>query len=335
MQNLSNLKSDDTGISGSLNLLTATRRRWKIVLLVFVLIFSATVFYTHQQKPIYQATATIELNSPTEMGDKSFSVLEAIAGLKSRALANKIVQRLNLGWQATLSSPQLEVIIEQYVAPNLISGAHIYLTGPTEFTISDSYGRFLAKGRSGVLLETDSIRLLLHIQNGQAGQSITVVRQPVEHHIETFLSSLVVVPLEENSHVLRISMHGEDPKRISETVNQLIDLYRSSVLQESSQDAATIDAQLIEAEKSLELAELKLRDYRKQNGLSDLAPRGELLIGQATKLEQEKTGLEWQLSQIRLATERLQKAIKDKADFVAPRIDGFPHLTAGNTTFCP
>ncbi len=102
----------------------------------------------------------------------------------------------------------------------------------------------------------------------------------------------------------------------------MINIYQADLVQESGQDVARIDKQLAEAKKNLEAAEIKLRDYRKQQGLSALLPEGELLISKATKLEQEKTGLEWQISQIRLAIERLQSAIKNKTAFVAPRLEG-------------
>ena len=328
MQNSSDMTSDATEVTGSLNLFNATRRRWKIVLLVFIIIFSMTVFYTHRQTPIYQTVSTIEINPPSGVGDKKFSTTETIAYLKSRALAKKVVQRLNLGWQATGSSPQLEVRIEDFVAPHSLSGVKISLTGPTEFTLSETSGRFLARGKSGELLETDSISLLLHIHNGHAGQSFNVVRQPVAHHIETFLSSLEVMSLGEDSQVLSLVMRGEDPKQISDAVNQLIEVYQASFMQESGQEVLRIDNRMAEVARNLELAEKELRDYRKLNGLSEQVPQGELLIGKATKLEQEKTGLEWQLSQIRLATDRLQEAIKNKTAFVAPRIEGTPRLSA-------
>ncbi len=331
MLNNSGTTSVSSKMSGPLNLLVSVRRRWKIVLLVFTLIFSATIFYTHLQKPIYQATATIELNPPVAAADKSFSTADAIAHLKSRAMAKKVVQRLNLAWQARVSTPQLEVIIEQFVASPLLPGAQIFLTGPTEFTISDSSGGFLGKGTSGKLLETDVIRLLLHIQNGQSGESITLVRQPVEPYIERFLANFEVVVLEGNSHVLRFVMHGENPKLLSAAINQLIDIYQAGLVQDSTQDVERIDSQLAEAKQNLEVAEIALHDYKKQKGLSGLTMQGEVLIGKATRLEQEKTGLEWQLGQLRLATERLQAAISNQTTFFAPRLEWGPRLSAAES----
>lgn len=331
MLNHSGMTSDSAEISVSQNLLVAVRRRWKIVLLVFTLVFSAAIVFTHQQKPIYQATATIELNPPVAASGKSFPVTDAIAHLKSRAMAKKVVQRLNLTWQARASTPQLEVVVEQFVASPLLSGAQISLTGPTEFTISDSSGRLLGKGSSGKLLETDVIRLLLHIHNGHSGESIYIARQPIEPHIEMFLANLEVVPLQGNSHVLKFVMYGENPKRLSAAINQMIDIYQASFVQERTQDVERIANQLAEAKQNLKLAEIDLQDYRKQKGLSGAAIQDEVLIGKVTRLEQQKTGLDWQLSQLRLATERLQAAIESQTTFVAPRLQSGPRLSAAET----
>ncbi len=329
MQN--NITPVSLGISGSHNLFNVVRRRWKIVLLVFLLTFFSTLVYTLIQPRIFETTATIELNPSSGSGSREHSSVDAMVYLSSRALADQIVQRLNLAWQVTEYSPELNVTVEQFVVPGLLPGLHIKLTDQKNFSVYDLSGRFIAEGESGKMLETAAVTLLLHINSGLAGQSLTVERQSVSPHIDKLLSVLEIVALPGNSNILKISMHGEDPEYIRDVVNTLIEIYQARIQQESIESLEQVDRQIVEVQKSLEAAEKDLREYRQQSGLSELAPQGERLVGKVTQLEQRKTGLDWQASQVGFATERLQQAMKNQAFFVAPRIEGFAQINEAAT----
>ncbi len=317
--------------SGAQNPFNAVRRRWKIVVLVFLLVFVSTALYTFLQPQFYEASATIELNSDAGSEGIKTDPADVVVTLQSRLLADLVVQRLNLGWQITAVSPQLKVTIGEFVVTGALPGLHIKLTGPKSFAVYDGSGRFVGEGESGKLLSVEGVRLLLHIESGQAGQSLIVDRQPVAPHIDKFIAGLQVVPLQEGSRLLRVSMQGEDPEYIRDAVNILIEIYRDMLQQESSAVIARIDRQLLAVQSSLDAAERELQKYRQESGLSELAPQGARLVAKVAELEQKKTGLEWQVSQVDSAVERLRQAINNQTFFVAPRIEGFPQISEAAT----
>ena len=331
MLNPSDMKTASAETARRQNFFRAVRHRWKIVLLVFLLVLTATVVYLFLQPQIFQATATIAVNSSTDNDGNRQSAVDAMVYLQSRALADQVVQRLNLGWQVSEYSPKLNVTIGQFVVSGSLPGLHIKLTDPNHFSIYDLSGRFIAEGESGKLLEAGGVSLLLHIQSGQAGQTMVVERQPLESHVDQLLSGLQVTPLQEDSNILRIMMRGEDPEFIRDAVNILIEIYQAKITQESTQAIEQIDRQLADIQSKLDAAEQDLRDYRQQSGLSELPPQGERLVAKVTQLEQRKTGLEWQASQLAVAAERLQQAIESQIIFVAPRLEGFPQINEAAT----
>ncbi len=80
-------------------------RRWKIVLLVFLLVFIGVTVKTFLTQPVYEAYATLEVRETQkggmlkELGMMEESLLTTeIEVLRSRTLAEKVAERMNLEW---------------------------------------------------------------------------------------------------------------------------------------------------------------------------------------------------------------------------------------------
>ncbi len=90
------------------HLLRALRRRFSLMLAVFLLVFAAVAVYTYRLKPVYSATASVIVNTRDQKVIDIGAVLSGMPAdqtaidteaqiLRSRALMAKVVTRLDLG----------------------------------------------------------------------------------------------------------------------------------------------------------------------------------------------------------------------------------------------
>ena len=103
------IQKKEVHLSDYLNILL---QRWKIALLVFLLVFLGTAVYTFVATPIYEAYATLQVRKPSqgsmlkELGMESESSLTTeIEVLQSRSLAEQVARRLNETLPATARRP--------------------------------------------------------------------------------------------------------------------------------------------------------------------------------------------------------------------------------------
>ena len=139
-------------------------RRWKLVLIIFAVVFVGIAVKTFLTQPVYEAFATLEVRKPQQGGmlkelgvesdDKMSTEIEI---LKSRSLAEKVAQRLNLDWQVTESSEQLNVEFGEFAIDSALPGLVISLTDPLNYRVADLSGRQLGTGRSGVPLRLPAV----------------------------------------------------------------------------------------------------------------------------------------------------------------------------------
>jgi len=88
-------------------------RRWKIIAFVLCTVFIVVAFNTFRMQPIYEASSSIHMkdknnNNLMQMNqdweDPVTAMNTEIAMLKSRSLAEKVVQRLHLNYQVSNKS---------------------------------------------------------------------------------------------------------------------------------------------------------------------------------------------------------------------------------------
>jgi capsular exopolysaccharide synthesis family protein len=101
--------------------------------------------------------------------------------------------------------------------------------------------------------------------------------------------------------VLRVSYDDSDPKRASDTVNQLLQEYvKSNILLNRSEAAAArefITEQLPKTESNVRQADLALRAFKERYGVADLKNEQDLLTSTLTEIEKEMTQAKTQLSE--------------------------------------
>jgi len=153
--------------------LNVVLRRWKIVLLVFLLVFVGVTLKTFLTQPVYEAYATLEIRKAQKsgmlqelgMGEENTLTTE-IEVLRSRTVAEKVARRMNLEWQIVENDEGLEVTIEEFSVNEPLPGLIVSLVDAQNYQVSDLSGRVLGKGQSGELLSFNGVNLLLTITKG-------------------------------------------------------------------------------------------------------------------------------------------------------------------------
>ncbi len=150
-------------------------RRWKIVLLVFLLVFIGVTVKTFLTEPVYEAYTTLEVrkaqqgNMLKELGmdgsDNSLST--EIEVLRSRSLAEQVAKRMNLEWQVAETTPGLDcrhrrVCRHRLRSPGWSSRCSMARTTRSPTSPAD----LLGKGRSGEVLRAERPYAAAHHHQG-------------------------------------------------------------------------------------------------------------------------------------------------------------------------
>ncbi len=312
-------------------------RRWKIALLVFLLVFIGIALYTYTRVPVYEAYATLEVQKAqkggmlAELGVESDNTLSTeIEVLRSRSLAEQVVRRMNLEWQVVKDAKGLAASVLEFAAGAQWPGITITLLDPLSYQVTDLTGRLLGSARSGERFRAEGLVLQLDIANGAAGQAMTFERQPVEPLVNDLLNNLRVTELGKGSNILRVSSQSSDPVHARNVVNTLSEAYRelnvASKTRQAGKTVDFIDQQLIGLKDVLDRSEQDLQEYKLQTGLITLGPEGGGLVEKLVSLEQQKAEVVLKRQRVDYAITELRKAIAGNSAFTSPTIEGVPQI---------
>ena len=312
-------------------------RRWKIALLVFLLVFLGVAAYTFTRVPVYEAYATLEVQKNqqgsmlAELGVESDSTLSTeIEVLRSRSLAEKVVRRKNLEWQVVQEPNPFNAVLSHFSAVTKLPGITITLDGPQSYKVTDLSGRLLGAARSGELFQAEGIALQLDFDNGAAGRTMTIERQQLEPVVNELLGSLNVVELGIGSNILRVSSQSSDPNRARDVVNTLTEAYREQSVESKTRQAGKtvefIGQQLAGLKGVLDRSEQALQEYKLQTGLMTLGSEGGGLVEKLVSLEQEKAEVALKRQRVDYAIAELKRAINEGRTFTSPTIEGVPQI---------
>lgn len=313
-------------------------RRWKIVLLVFFLVFIAVTVKTLLTQPVYEAFATIEVRKAQKSGmmkelgmDGESALSTEIEVLRSRSLAEDVARRMNLEWQVTESSAGLNLSIGEFVVTAPLPGLVVTLLDAQSFQLSDLSGRVLGKGEADTPLRLDGISLLVSVNEGVAGQRIVFERRAMAEIAGNIAQSLNVTEMGKGSNILRVSSQGTDPARVRDIVNILTEVYREMNISGKTQEAGkTVDfiaSQLSGLQDVLNQSEQQLQEYKVQTGLVTLGPEGNSLVQKLVGLEQKQADMRLKRQRVEYAISVLQSAIKSGGPLTVPTIEDVPSIT--------
>lgn len=315
--------------------LNVVLRRWKIVLLVFLLVFAGVTVKTFLTEPVYEAYATLEVSRAQQGGmlkelgmEQDNALSTEIEVLRSRSLAERVAQRMNLEWQIAETSKGLAVTIGEFVVDEPLPGLLITLIDERNYQVADLAGRVIGQGQSGQPLRANGISLLVTISQGAAGQRLVLERQPMDVISEKIIASLRVTELGKGSNMLRVSSQGTDPGHVRDVVNILTEVYREmNVAGKTLEAGKTVDfiAEQLEGLKGvLDQSEQQLQEYKVQTGLLTLGPEGNSLVQKLVELEQRQADLRLKRQRVESAISILGEAIRSDGELTVPIIEDAP-----------
>ncbi|MDR9502640.1 MAG: Wzz/FepE/Etk N-terminal domain-containing protein, partial [Desulfurivibrionaceae bacterium] len=132
-------------------------RRKKIVLFLFLAVFSAVALFTFRATPIFEASGTLHVRDEKGkvdlLGDLGLGQGSPIAAeieiIKSRTNAEEVVRRLHLDWRIDKKSADLSFQVRDFTTLAPVPVYHIRLLDGERFEVKDDDGRQIGQGRAG------------------------------------------------------------------------------------------------------------------------------------------------------------------------------------------
>ena len=310
-------------------------RRWKVVLLVFLLVFCGVAVKTWLTRPVYEAAVTLKVNKNSQGGvlkgltmDSNDSLASDIELIRSRSLAEEVARRLHLDWRTGEISPGLSWRLEKLTVDDQTTALVVELTGPDSYRLRSEGGKVLGEGRSGEELTAGGVTLSLEILGGRAGARLRLERLPLIEVAGGVMDGIVAMEMGKGTDMLRLSFQGTDPVRAREIVNTLAQVYRdqsmSSKTREASKTVGFIDDQLTGLKTNLDRTEQALQEFKVQSGLTTLGPEGQGLVAKVVDLEDQKAKLDLQHKRLEFAIDEVRRAIRNGASYSPSVLDSVP-----------
>ena len=309
--------------------LTAVARRWKICLLVSIVVFLGTAAYTLSLVSIYQAGATIFIGRDKggkvgPQGAMSYnayqeSLAAEIETLKSRSIAEKTAKQLHLDWQVSKRSRGLGFTVQEFSAATLNVPYRIELTGPDTFTVKDPSGNLAGTGRGGVLMQGKGMALLLRDLRGKTGDGFILTLRPLDRMTAKVISGVSAYEIGTRTSLLRLSYSDSDPERARDVVNALARIYLDQSIEfkneETSKSIEYVEKQMSNVQADLDKAEKNLQDYKKTTGIFSLDSVTMKAVNKIADADKEKTKLVMQRKGLESAIVSLKAALKSGKSF--------------------
>jgi len=300
-------------------------RRWKLVLLTFLVIVVTTSLYTLALKPVYEADTLLKVSNKggaqgilgelAAVTQSSNPVETEIEILKSRSLGAEVVKRLDLDLvvEKTRNGSTRRVLrkIGFMKADDNVLPRVVFLELPDELLgenlilktagKTSSYSLFheknlLLDGLVGKIAENGDISLKLDFDIPVTPDSeYRLTRIDIRKATQGLLQRLKVSQVGRNTQVVRVSYQDVDPVRAARVLDTLQKAYIERDIGEASREA-TVTLYFIEQQRSLardrlEKAQEALDDYKIQTGAVALSQEAELLVQRISDMEVEANHL--------------------------------------------
>ena len=256
------------------------RGRW-IIILSFLVIVSATVYYTFTTQPVYEAAGLVMIK---EEGSMQSQIFEMTSFMKRETMINNQVEILR---SYTLAE---DVILRLQKSPHADS---LWILGNRQHE-----DRFSVKKWLFALLKLDT-----------TGTEV----ETVEDLAEGFRESAISVAPKRDTDMIELRVQGLSPFEASLVTNTWMEAYQDLDISisrgEVSEVRSFLEEKLVNMQEELTAAEDALKDYKEINQVASLDEETQQLIQQAaqfqtlyqearTELEANEKRLEYLKSQL-------------------------------------
>lgn len=140
------------------------------------------------------------------------------------------------------------------------------------------------------------------------------------------MSNLTIAQTSKTSSILRITLSGQNPKKITDYLNKLLDEYMERNLEQknlvSENTVIFIDEQLIGIQDSLHKAETDLQVFQEGNDFMDLGAQSRDMFTHLKDIERRKSELELSVKYYQNLQDYINKNIDDLDKLVVPSAMG-------------
>ncbi len=140
------------------------------------------------------------------------------------------------------------------------------------------------------------------------------------------MSNLTIAQTSKTSSILRITLSGQNPKKITDYLNKLLDEYMERNLEQknlvSENTVIFIDEQLIGIQDSLHKAETDLQVFQEGNDFMDLSAQSRDMFAHLKDIERRKSELELSVKYYQNLQDYINKNIDDLDKLVVPSAMG-------------
>ncbi|MBC8018993.1 MAG: polysaccharide biosynthesis tyrosine autokinase [Verrucomicrobia bacterium] len=302
--------------------LNVIMRRRRIFLISFFALFVGVALYTFMMKPIYEAGATLHVKD--EKGGKggilgdlamlnsSNPVDAEIEILKSRSNAEEVVKRLHLTWGITKKSSDLSFKIIEFASTSTEPEYTVELTGPDSFSVKAADGSPAVSGKTGQLIRTPNLTLLLSDVKGQPGDSFRLQQNNFNRTVEGLRKSIKASEVGKKTNIIKVTNTNTDPVLSRDVVNTLVQAYLDQTLsfktEEASRTVTFVEDQLKGTRDELDQSEKNLQTYKSASGVVKLDTEAEELVKKLSEIEKDRASVNLQRKQVEFALTALQEA---------------------------
>ncbi|CAK6491265.1 Tyrosine-protein kinase wzc [Pantoea sp. Nvir] len=299
--------------------------RWIIVAVTAFFMLVGTL-YTLFATPIYSADAMVQVeqkNSSTVLSDLQ-SIIPAtpesdteIQILESRMVIGKTVSDLGLdtvveqkyfpiigkGLSRLMGNKPAQIAISRLEIPRTVDKRSVELevNSPTTYTVTKD-GDELFKGQVGRLEQHGEITMLVSGIQAEEGTSFTVTKLNELQAINSVLANLTVADKGKDTGVLGLQYVGEDPERISQVLNQIVNNYLLQNVERKSEQAEKslefLRNQLPQVRAKLDDAENKLNTFRRQNESVDMSLEAKSALDSSVSVQSQLNELTFREAEV-------------------------------------
>jgi tyrosine-protein kinase Etk/Wzc len=213
--------------------LNVVLRRWKISLLLTLLVFFGVAVYTWLQTPIYSASATVTVHKETSddvlqqqvLSGNATGLPKEIQLLTSRQMGVDVAKRLNLNWQYQSDDEDLQVQLQSLTIDPRHPRVTVEVAENNRLRIFDGSNKILGEIGNGELFEKSGVLIQAKVSDGSSGQRFALVQLQAAAAAERVQNGLTLGEVSKGSIILAITFEGPDPELAKNVANTTVQVY--------------------------------------------------------------------------------------------------------------
>lgn len=299
--------------------------KWKI-LIITALFTLVSIAYAILATPIYSASALVQVEESAGtsvlsklsdiMPDSKPESQTEIGLLKSRMVLGQTVDDLGLdtvveekhfpfigkGLARLLGHNDGKIAISRLNVPDTLMDEPFTLTVLSPVTYSIEIDGVLLYGKTGELMDKDSISLLVSEIAAPVGTSFSVIKREKLTAIDKLLENFSVTDMSKDSGLLQLSFKGQSAKLATQILDNISHNYLSQNVGRKSEEAAKslafLKEQLPLVRAKLDDAESLLNQFRQKNESVDLSLEAKSVLDNTVALDTQINELTFREAEI-------------------------------------